>query len=262
MKCPYNIKVCTKCKRILVACEINFRKSKKGKWGLESRCKECCKQYYKDNREQILEQQKQYKGEHKEELKKQNKQYYEDNKESILEKNKIYREEHKEEMKKCKKEYYDKKENKEKKKEYDKIYREEHKEEIKKCKKEWYENNPHKALNFSSKRRQLEENQGNGITKEQWLEMMNYFNWCCAYSGEYIGGDSKHRTIDHIIPLSKGGLNEIWNCIPCYSSYNYSKHIKNMEQWYRQQEYFSEERLAKIYAWIEYAYNSYKIENI
>ena len=31
MKCPFAIKVCTKCKKILVANEINFRKKKDGR---------------------------------------------------------------------------------------------------------------------------------------------------------------------------------------------------------------------------------------
>ena len=42
MKCPYCIKVCNKCGEILVANNMNFAKQKKGKYGLESRCKKCC----------------------------------------------------------------------------------------------------------------------------------------------------------------------------------------------------------------------------
>ena len=44
MKCPYCIKVCTKCGRILVANEMNFFKKKTGKWGLSAECKECRKE--------------------------------------------------------------------------------------------------------------------------------------------------------------------------------------------------------------------------
>lgn len=45
MKCPFVIKVCTKCKRILVAHSGNFFKDKKKKDGLRSECKECKKKY-------------------------------------------------------------------------------------------------------------------------------------------------------------------------------------------------------------------------
>lgn len=41
-------------------------------------------------------------------------------------------------------------------------------------------------------------------------------------------------------------------------SYNISKLNRNMEDWYRQQEYFSEERLQKIYEWCKYAFNKWK----
>ena len=117
-------------------------------------------------------------------------------------------------------------------------------------------------FNASSRRRLREENQGNGITPEQWLECMKFFDFKCAYSGKYIGGESEHRTIDHIYPISKGGEHEIWNVVPMYDSYNYSKHNKEFLEWYNEQTFFSEERLQKIYEWQEYAYNKWHKEEI
>ena len=87
--------------------------------------------------------------------------------------------------------------------------------------------------------------------------MFEFFDWKCAYSGEYIGGNSEYRTIDHVIPLNKGGLNEIWNICPMYKPYNSSKYTNDMLEWYKQQEFYSEERLNKIYEWQEYAYNKW-----
>ena len=294
MKCPYYIKICTKCGKLLVVYNGNFRKDKKGKYGFASRCKQCDKQYQKqyreEHKEEMKEYQKQYREEHKEEIAENKKQYYEEHKNEMLEYAKQYREEHKEEMKEYRKQYYDdnKEQITEKHKQYyeehkdekefkekRKQYREEHKEEMKEYRKQYYddnkdeileknkqyrENNPYIQFNNHNKRRQLEENQGRDITKEQWYEMMCWFDWCCAYSGEYIGGDNtdKKRTTDHIIPISKGGLNEPWNCIPCFANYNYSKNTRNMLEWYTQQEFYLEERLIKIYAWCEYAFNKWK----
>ena len=224
MKCPYCIKKCSKCDKLLIAHSSNFKKKRQGKYGFASQCKECDKQYYEENKEEILGKQKQYYEENKEVILKRNKIYYEDNKEEILDKNKQYREEHKEEISEKKKQYY--------------------------------EENPHKIFNESNKRRQLEENQGRGITKEQWYEMMNFFEWKCAYSDIQL--NKNNRSIDHIISLSKGGLNEIWNCVPMYKLYNISKHTNNMEEWYKKQEFFEKERLNKIYKWCEYAFNKWK----
>ena len=39
--------------------------------------------------------------------------------------------------------------------------------------------------------------------------------------------------------------------------YNSSKQDKDMEEWYQEQDFYSEERLQKIYEWQEYAYNKY-----
>ena len=243
MKCPFCIKVCTKCGRLLVAYSGNFGRQKIGKYGFRADCKIC-----------RAEKKKQYREEYKEQIAEKNKQYYEKNKEYYVEKNKQWREEHKEYYAEYHKQWRE--DNKEQIAEKKKQYREEHKEQIAEYNKQYYEENPHIYFNHHNKRRSKEENQGNGVTKEQWLEMMIFFDFKCAYSGEKLN-NKEVRTVDHIVPLNNKGLNEIWNCVPMYRSYNTSKHTKDMEQWYRQQEYFSEERLNKIYAWIEYAYEKW-----
>ena len=141
---------------------------------------------------------------------------------------------------------------------YSKQYRENNKEYLRESKKQYYYDNPHKAFNHRNKRREKEENQGLGITKEQWYEMMEFFNWSCAYSGEYIGGKSNNqRTIDHIVPLNNNGLNEIWNCVPMLKSYNTSKYTNYMIDWYKKQDFYSDERLNKIFEWQMYAYKKW-----
>ena len=101
----------------------------------------------------------------------------------------------------------------------------------------------------------MNENIKSGITTEQWREMMNFFDWKCAYSGIILFKDTK--SIGHIVPINKGGTNEIWNLVPMYRPYNSSKYGKDMLKWYKQQDFFSEERLAKIYEWQEYALNKW-----
>ena len=88
--------------------------------------------------------------------------------------------------------------------------------------------------------------------------MMNFFNFRCAYSDEYIGGNSDKRTIDHIVALDNGGEHEIWNLVPMYQPYNSGKKNNNMLDWYLQQEYFDIDRLTRIYEWRIYAYWKWK----
>lgn len=246
--CPFCIKVCTKCNKILVANETNFRKKSNGKYGLYSTCKECNKkenkEYKQNNKEKVRETERKYKQNNKEKVREWEKKWRENNKDKKREWDKRYQENNKEKIRVRRKEYY-----------------ESNKEEIRKKQKEYNKKNPHVKFNSDSKRRNRKQLQGNGITREQWLEMMNFFDFKCAYSGEYIGGDSEFRTIDHVIPLDNGGEHDVWNCIPCYANYNYSKHTRNMLEWYQQQEFYSEERLNKIYEWMEYAKNKWENSN-
>ena len=55
------------------------------------------------------------------------------------------------------------------------------------------------------------------------------------------------RTIDHIVALDNGGLNEPWNIVPMRKGYNSSKNAtENSLNWYKEQEYFDIDRLNKI----------------
>ena len=245
-------KKCTCCGRWLVASTANFYKHNTGRYGLESRCKECKKSYDKQwqqaNRDKKAENNKKYHEANKERIAEHRKQYYEKNKEKIRERRKQYRENNKEKIRERNKKYH----------------------------KQWYEANREKALerakqyrqspqgqvvkfNEHQRRRTKEEQQGSGITKDQWLELMSFFDWKCAYSGEYIGGKQNYqRTIDHIVPLNSGGDNMVWNMVPMARSLNSSKCVKDMLEWYKEQDCYSEARLAKIYEWQEYARKKWK----
>lgn len=227
MRCPFCIKKCTKCGNLLVANSINFSKQKQGKYGVNSVCKPCKKiekaKEYQDNREYILNRVK---------------VYAENNKDKIEE----YRNKNRDKLRAL----------------YNK-YNTKHREERNEYASEYRKNNPEKIFNARSDRRAKEE-QGSGITKEQWKELMDYFNFKCAYSDEYIGGDSDKRTVDHIIPLNDNGVNEIWNCVPMHHFYNSSKKDKNPMDWYLNQPFYNEDRLTNIIEWQLYAFDKYAQE--
>lgn len=251
MNTPYVFKKCSKCGKWLVTNTVNFNKAKGGKDGLRGECKICQKKYKKQYREQnketIAKHNKQYREQNKEVITKRKKEYYKANKEAILEQHKIYREANKEAKAKHDKEYYEanKEAIKERVRRYGKQYNQTPQGQI-------------VAFNSRNRRRAKEQKQGSGITKEQWLECMIFFDWKCAYSGKCLGGsNNKRRSIDHIIALNNGGVNEVWNLVPMIKSLNSSKQDKDMMTWYTKQDFFSEERLNKIKDWQEYAYNKW-----
>ena len=284
-------KKCTKCGKWLVANADNFRRSKGGKYGVRGECKKCekklKKQYREANREKELERCKQWRENNKEKIAKKNKQYYEANKEKILEYNKQWRETNKDKAVKYSKQYREN--NKDKIAEKQKQYYETNKEKIVERQKQWNEANRDKTLEYhkqyyetnkekiaerrkqyrqtlqgqvavfnrTQRRRIREEQQGSGITKDQWLEMMKFFDFRCAYSGETLS--KKTRSIDHIVPLNSGGEHEIWNMVPMLRNLNSSKCAKDMLDWYKEQDFYSEARLAKIYEWQEYARKKWEI---
>ena len=257
-------KKCSKCGEILHVSKFN--KSKSGKYGVRNDCKECRKKYregrkeekreynkkyYEENKGEILERQKQYYEDNKDYYKEYNKQYYEENKGEILERQKEYREEHEDYYKEYSKKYYEN--NKEEISERHSNYYKENKEKIDEYNNKWRKENQDKWFNYGSNRR--EKINSNGITKEQWIEMMDFFSWKCAYSDKKLGNNKDNiRTVDHIVPLAKNGEHEIWNCVPMYRPYNSSKNTKDMLSWYIKQEYFDINRLTKIYEWRIYAY--------
>ena len=234
MNIPYVFKKCSKCGEWLVVNSVNFHKSKSGKYGLMSICKKCDKKrmrkYYKNNKKQILQN---------------SKIYYENNKEQ----NKQYREIHKHQILEYQKQHYN-----------------HNKKQILERHKQYYATPQGQiaAFNGNCRRRIRKQNQGNGASPEQWLECMKFFGWKCAYSGENIGGnDSKSiRSLDHVVPLSKGGEHEIWNLVPMYKLYNIRKQDKDLLEWYKEQDFYSEDRLQKIYEWQEYAFNKWGDINV
>ena len=83
------------------------------------------------------------------------------------------------------------------------------------------------------------------LTTAEWIESIDFFNGLDAYTGRPM----IRLAMDHVIPLSKGGGHEKCNVIPCDGPINLWKHDYNMEEWYRKEIFFDEDRLIKIKEW-------------
>lgn len=253
------LKKCSKCQKEYPTTTEYFYKNKRTKDGLNYICKNCrkieCAKEYKRNKEKRLE-----KG----------KEYYNKNKTNIMSRIKKYKTEHPEYWAK-QKEYANK--NKEKIKIRLKKWYKENKERINNNGKKYYKGNKelYKKLNHknyienkdkynirSEIRRTLLLKNIATLTLDDWNECLKFFDYKDAYTGLPMRIISQ----DHIVPLSKGGAYTKQNIVPCENSINISKHNNNMETWYKNQTFFSDERLQKIYDWSNVVSNKQQLRFI
>lgn len=96
------------------------------------------------------------------------------------------------------------------------------------------------------KRRAKVKENGGTWTLDEWNQCLVYFDYRDAYTGEPL----TTTEMEHIMPLSKGGTNNIYNIVPANKSTNASKNNSDLWEWYSQQPYFSWERYLKICLWI------------
>lgn len=73
-------------------------------------------------------------------------------------------------------------------------------------------------------RRQIINDRQINFTEEEQYDILNKTNWQCAHCGKKIAFHGQGATIDHFIPLKKGGVNRKYNLIPLCYDCNQNKH--------------------------------------
>jgi hypothetical protein len=81
-----------------------------------------------------------------------------------------------------------------------------------------------------------------------WATCLEYFGSRCAYC---LRADGISQ--DHVIPVTSGGGYVPDNIIPACYSCNSRKHCAPMEDWFRKQSFFDEERLMIIMLYVQMA---------
>lgn len=253
-------KVCNKCNNYKLLGE--FYVNSNCKFGFGGICKNCkslyrkeygdinrdslkakSKKYCDENKDIIRNKREAYLNKNKKRIKEVTQKYYNKNREIIVERSKTYYSISKDIVLLNRKEYYNINRNT-----------------IAKLRREYYKTpqGRENSKRARQKRRALKLSNGGSYTSVQWENCLLFFDNKCAYSGSPVVSLNTH--IEHIKPLSKGGTGYIWNLCPSLSTINLSKSNSSMEEWYKKQEYFSEERLSKIYEWQEHAYEKYHKE--
>jgi len=96
------------------------------------------------------------------------------------------------------------------------------------CVKRWRDNNPEKVKLLWKFRNYRKHNAEGRFTLEEWNAKLEEYNYRCAYCGCELNSDT--ITIDHQIPLFRGGTNYIDNLVPACRSCNSKKHTKTAEE--------------------------------
>ncbi|HUW15223.1 MAG TPA: HNH endonuclease, partial [Anaerolineae bacterium] len=167
---------------------------------------------------------KKYCEEHREEIAKRDKKYYEANREKIAVVTTNYREANQEKRAVSTKKY--RQQHHEEAIAYGKEYYEEHRDEIAAYAKKYREEHIEEHAVYSRRRRARKV----GATVEPFDERLVWERDGreCAYCGS-----TENLTLDHIVPLAKGGAHSPDNlCVLCKSC-NSSKGMKNLGEWMR-----------------------------
>ena len=123
--------------------------------------------------------------------------------------------------------------------------------------KDWGELNPGKWKEYSKKHR------NHDITESEWRNCLNIFGNTCAYCGLPIEQHIVKRNGKYIIMnfhkehVDDDGYNDLRNAVPSCRKCNSEKHKDGLDEWYKKQKFFTQERYNKIIWWIARGYKEY-----
>jgi len=211
-------KICSRCKKELPV--EHFGITNKGYY--RSLCKPCSviysMEYAEKNPEKKSIANKLYYQRHKEQHAEYGKLWRENNLEYKRYVDRQYTIEHAEENRKRARDYYWN--NRDKILECRKKYCIDNKEAIKKRKSKYSKEHRIERRAREHTRRTQKKINGGTYTKKQWIDLCNKYNNTCLMCGK----TNIKLTVDHIIPISKGGSNYIDNIQPLCLSCNSKKH--------------------------------------
>lgn len=199
------IKKCTTCKKELPINMFDFSSSNKD--GYENTCRECKlkkKQYYEENKDEILAKSVEYRVAHKEQKAETDKKYAQKNKDKIRQYQKEYRDSHKKSNA-----------------EYQKQYRIKNKDKL-----DEYKKSPHVRYGVY-KRNAKHRNWQFNLSEDDFIEISAQ---PCIYCGEY-SDTYNNEPFNGIDRIDSSIGYEKDNCVPCCATCNRMKMDLKVDDW-------------------------------
>ena len=91
----------------------------------------------------------------------------------------------------------------------------------------WKQENPDKVAASKQRRRTRKAGNGGSYTGDEWKILVKSMGSCCLSCGE--AGTWRTLTVDHVVPISEGGTNNIGNIQPLCGACNSSKGTKKTD---------------------------------
>ena len=117
--------------------------------------------------------------------------------------------------------------NPEKRKEHRAAWRTKHDAQVKKSKAEWHKRDPDRGKVYQHRRRAMKLTNGGSYTTAEWRSLKEKYEFrclCCHKTEPEI-----KLTVDHVVPLTRGGANNISNIQPLCRQCNLSKHTRTID---------------------------------
>ena len=208
------------------------------------KCKAQSKEWYETHKEQHRKNGDAWARENPDRVKEMNARYRERNRDKVNERSRLWASSHKDQCAKNMRQW--RAANPERNKENERNYRETHREESREKVRKYYANNQEKVKEYREKHKdeylahaRLRKAKIKGYAKikqEEYDALFEKQGGLCAYCGKPMltngsQSDQGYKTMDHIYPLSKGGVHTIKNIAFVCRGCNLSKHAKTLEEW-------------------------------
>ena len=235
-------KVCLKCGQELPL--VSFSRDKSRKDGLHPYCKGCWKAYRSANLEKLRKHEREYGASRKEERRIKNRVYYQRNSEHLIANQRAYYAETRNVRQETARQYYrdHREECKAYKREHWPLFYANHRDKSLAWSRQWYQRNKERRRHqnkmwarahpeavkaiIERRRATLQNAEINDLTYKEWETILREYGYRCAYC--FLSGP---LSMDHIIPLSKGGDHTADNVVPACRSCNSSKGDKSLWAW-------------------------------